>query len=135
MPSGGPKDITPPLVIKTTPAANSLNFNKKEVTIEFNELIQLKKLNEQFVTSPPFNKAPTVEARGSKLLIEFKEDLQANTTYTLDFADAIADNNEGNLLKNYSFSFSTGVITSYSIHYTKLYENQVCKWCWLVNLP
>ncbi len=110
MPSGGPKDITPPLVIKTTPAANSLNFNKKEVTIEFNELIQLKKLNEQFVTSPPFNKAPTVEARGSKLLIEFKEDLQANTTYTLDFADAIADNNEGNLLKNYSFSFSTGKV-------------------------
>ncbi len=108
MPSGGLKDETPPVLVKSTPENNALNYNKKEVIIEFDELIQLKEVMQKFVISPPLNEQPTIEARGNKLMITFNEDLQPNTTYSLDFADAVADNNEGNILENFSFSFSTG---------------------------
>lgn len=108
MPTGGAKDETPPVVVKSTPEANALNYQKKTIYIEFDELIQLKDYRSKFIVSPPVNEQPLVEARGNKLLVEFEEDLQPNTTYTLDFADAIVDNNEGNVLENYSFSFSTG---------------------------
>jgi len=108
MPTGGEKDETPPVVIKSIPEANALNFQKKTIYIEFDELIQLKDYRSKFIVSPPVNEQPLVEARGNRLIVEFEEDLQPNTTYTLDFADAIVDNNEGNVLENYSFSFSTG---------------------------
>lgn len=108
MPSGGEKDETPPVVVSSTPEANALNYKKKTIYIEFDELIQLKDYRQKFIVSPPVNEQPIVEARGNKLEITFEEDLQPNTTYTLDFADAIVDNNEGNILENYSFSFSTG---------------------------
>ncbi|MBS2210364.1 Ig-like domain-containing protein [Carboxylicivirga mesophila] len=108
MPTGGTKDEIPPVVIRSTPEANALNYTKKTIYIEFDELIQLKDYRSKFVVSPPVNKQPIVEARGNRLMVTFEEDLQPNTTYTLDFADAIVDNNEGNVLENYSFSFATG---------------------------
>ena len=108
MPTGGPKDETPPVVVRSIPEASSLNYQKNEIYIEFDELIQLKDYRTKFIVSPPVNEQPIVEARGNRLMITFEEDLQPNTTYTLDFADAIVDNNEGNVLENYSFSFSTG---------------------------
>ncbi|WP_430810785.1 MULTISPECIES: Ig-like domain-containing protein [unclassified Carboxylicivirga] len=108
MPTGGEKDETPPRVVKSIPSANALNYKKKTIYIEFDELIQLKDYRSKFIVSPPVNEQPIVEARGNKLEVTFEEDLQPNTTYTLDFADAIVDNNEGNVLENYAFSFSTG---------------------------
>ncbi len=108
MPTGGEKDETPPVVIKSMPEANALNYKKKTIYIEFDELIQLKDYRSKFIVSPPVNKQPIVEARGNRLMVTFEEDLQPNTTYTLDFADAVVDNNEGNVIENYSFSFSTG---------------------------
>ncbi|PZX18600.1 Ig-like domain-containing protein [Breznakibacter xylanolyticus] len=115
-PTGGAKDEQPPRVRKSVPLDGALNFTGKEVSIEFDELIQLKDVNQKLVVSPPMNKVPTVVARGSELLVTFEEDLQENTTYTLDFADAISDNNEGNVLPNFRFSFSTGdVVDSLSV--------------------
>ncbi len=108
MPTGGEKDEDPPVVVRSTPRNNALNYQKNEIIIEFDELIELKDVRQKFVISPPMNEQPTVEARGNKLEVIFNEDLQPNTTYSLDFADAIVDNNEGNVLENYSFSFSTG---------------------------
>ncbi|MCT4644435.1 MAG: Ig-like domain-containing protein, partial [Carboxylicivirga sp.] len=108
MPTGGPEDEAPPVVVRSIPEANALNYQKKEIFIEFDELIKLKDYRTKFIVSPPVNEQPTVEERGNRVLITFEEDLQPNTTYTLDFADAIVDNNEGNVLENYSFSFSTG---------------------------
>jgi len=107
-PSGGPKDETPPVMLKSTPPLNSLNFQGKEITIYFDEIIQVKDIFQKLVVSPPMNKRPIVTARGKNLIIRFEEDLQPNTTYTLDFADAVSDNNEGNILDNFRFSFSTG---------------------------
>jgi uncharacterized protein (DUF2141 family) len=109
-PMGGPKDEEPPKVRKSTPAPNAFGYNKNEIRIEFDELIVLKDINQKLVVSPPMNTPPTVTERGNELVVEFQDSLQDNTTYTLDFADAIVDNNEGNILPEFRFSFSTGQI-------------------------
>lgn len=108
-PSGGIKDETPPVLLRSTPPINSLNFQGKEIIVYFDELIQIKDVFQKLVVSPPMNKRPVVTVRGKNLIIHFEEELQPNTTYTLDFADAISDNNEGNILDNFRFSFSTGL--------------------------
>lgn len=115
-PTGGPKDERPPVVVRSTPEANALNFKDDEILIVFDEIIQVKDIFQKLVVSPPVNTRPVVSARGKELLIRFEEDLQPNTTYTLDFADAISDNNEGNVLQDFRFSFSTGeVVDSMSV--------------------
>ena len=107
-PTGGPRDETPPVMIRSTPPADALSFLGDEIRIEFDEIIQVTDIFQKLMVSPPVNEAPVVTARGNTLLIRFQEDLQPNATYTLDFADAIKDNNEGNILENFTFSFSTG---------------------------
>ncbi len=110
-PTGGPKDERPPVMVSSNPQPNALNYKGRHIDIEFDELIQLKDINQKFVVSPPVNKRPVIDARGKRLRITFEEELQPATTYTLDFADAISDNNEGNVLNNFRFSFSTGEST------------------------
>ncbi len=107
-PDGGPKDIEPPYVVKSEPAMNALNFTGRKVLLTFNELVVLKDLNKNFVVSPPLLREPVVKALGKVLSIDLNNDLQPNTTYTLYFGNAIVDNNEGNVLQNYAFSFATG---------------------------
>ncbi len=110
-PTGGPKDEKPPVLVNSIPKQNALNFNGKTIELEFDELIQLKDANQKFVVSPPVNKRPIIDPRGKRIRITFEEELQPATTYTLDFADAISDNNESNILENFRFSFSTGEST------------------------
>ncbi len=117
-PTGGPKDETPPVLKKSTPEPNALNYQKKVVTIEFDENIALDNVYQKFITSPPLKKRANIEARANKLRIKFDDEevLQENATYTLDFADAIKDNNEGNAIPSFVFSFSTGeIIDSFAI--------------------
>ncbi len=107
-PEGGPKDEIPPRMVRSTPAADSKNFEGGEINIEFDELIQLKDVLQKVVVSPPVEKMPTIVGRSKIVNIKFEEDLQPATTYTIDFADAIQDNNENNPISNFTFSFSTG---------------------------
>lgn len=110
-PTGGPKDEKPPVLVASTPEENARNFKGNSIELEFDELIQLKDANQKFVVSPPLNKRPIIDPRGKRIRVTFEEELQPATTYTLDFADAISDNNEGNILENFRFSFSTGEST------------------------
>ncbi len=115
-PSGGPKDFDPPRVVKSYPKNGAMNFKGKEIKIEFDEIIKLNDVTNKLVVSPPLKKRPTVTSYAKKLSIKFQEDLQENTTYTLDFADAIQDNNEGNTIPSFVFSFSTGeVVDSFAV--------------------
>ncbi len=115
-PQGGPKDETPPEVVKETPENGTLNYKGNSIEILFNEYIQLDKVSENVLISPPQQRPPEVKAYGKKLYVNFEEDLQDSTTYTIDFGSAICDNNEKNPLEGYSFSFSTGdVIDSLQI--------------------
>lgn len=107
-PQGGPKDETPPKVLKETPQNGALNYQKKVVEVQFDEYIQLDKVSDNVLISPPQQRPPVVKAIGKRLQVQFEEDLQDSTTYTIDFGSAICDNNEKNALRNYSFSFSTG---------------------------
>jgi len=108
MPSGGPRDITSPKPIKSIPANYSIHFNKNKIEILFNEFILLRDLKTQLLISPPFNEMPDISIKGKTLVIELKEKLKENTTYTLFFGNAIIDLTEGNAVSSYEFVFSTG---------------------------
>ena len=107
-PMGGPKDETPPRVVRSTPDNYSTQFNDKRIEIEFDEFVQLKNINQELVVSPPQKEKPIVRLRNKTMIIDLKETLLDSTTYTFNFGQAIADNNESNLLENYQFVFSTG---------------------------
>ncbi len=107
-PEGGPKDTISPVVLYERPLSYSKDFSKKRVDIYFDEFIQLKQINEKFIISPPQAKKPKVSGRGKYVRVELLDSLRPNTTYSLDFADAIVDNNEGNPLGFYRYVFSTG---------------------------
>lgn len=107
-PEGGPKDETPPVVIAEVPVSFTKNFNKKRIDVYFDEFVQLKDINDKFIISPPLKKNPKVRLKGKYVQVDIGDTLRPNTTYSLDFADAIVDNNEGNPLGYYRYVFSTG---------------------------
>lgn len=107
-PTGGPIDVTPPKVIGSTPTENAIGNKKTKVIINFDEYIKLDKPNEKVVVSPPQLQQPEIKTVGKKISINLLDSLKSNTTYTIDFSDAIQDNNEGNPMGNYTFTFSTG---------------------------
>lgn len=107
-PEGGPKDTTPPKVIKCLPENQSAHNSRKKVSIYFDEYIKLENANEKVVISPPQMEMPEIKASGKKISVELLDSLKQNTTYTIDFSDAIVDNNEGNPLGLFTYSFSTG---------------------------
>ena len=107
-PDGGWYDETPPSVIGATPGDGSVNAKAKKINIFFDEFIKLENASEKVVVSPPQLEQPEIKATGKRISVELKDSLKANTTYTVDFSDAISDNNEGNPLGNYTYSFSTG---------------------------
>lgn len=115
-PTGGPKDKTPPKVIKETPKNLALNFSTNEIEIVFDEFIKLSQEFKEISISPALNKLPTFKYKKNVLTIKFTDSLEKNTTYTINFGKSIVDYNEGNILKNYSYVFSTGnIIDSLSI--------------------
>jgi hypothetical protein len=109
-PSGGPKDTIPPLLVRTIPIYNAVNFSGKRIEIKFNEYIKLNDAATQIYLSPPQAKRPQSEVRGKSVVVTFPTPLDSNTTYALDFGHSIQDNNEGNPFGTYTFSFSTGSV-------------------------
>ena len=107
-PDGGRYDETPPKVLVSYPADKATNSDKKKISIAFDEYIKLENASEKVIVSPPQIEAPNIRADGKRVRIDLYDSLQANTTYTIDFSDAIEDNNEGNPMGNYTYSFSTG---------------------------
>ena len=107
-PDGGWYDDTPPRVVHTDPADKGTGVMSKKVTITFDEFIKLEDATSKVVISPPQIEPADIKASGKKIVVELKDSLMDNTTYTIDFSDAISDNNEGNPMGNYTYSFSTG---------------------------
>lgn len=115
-PTGGLRDKKPPVVMESAPVNGSVNFAGKKVEITFDEFVTLDNINEKFMVSPPMKKKPIVSMKGKSVVVEFEDKLKENTTYTFYFLDAIKDLNEGNILNNFKFVFSTGsVIDSLSV--------------------
>ena len=107
-PDGGWFDDDPPVVIGSHPADQSTNVSDKKISIYFNEYIKLEDATNKVIVSPPQLEMPEIKAAGKRIVVELQDTLKENTTYTIDFSDAISDNNEGNPLGNYTYSFSTG---------------------------
>lgn len=109
-PTGGAKDRQAPKMLSEKPKNFTLNFSAKEIDIEFDEFIKLSNEFKEISISPSVNKLPIFKVRKNILNIKFQDSLERNTTYTINFGKAIIDYNEGNILKNYSYIFSTGNI-------------------------
>lgn len=107
-PDGGPFDEQPPVMLKSNPMQGATGVSRKKVTIDFDEYIKIENASEKIVVSPPQQRQPEIEAIGKHIDINFQDTLIDSTTYTIDFSDAIVDNNEGNPLENFVFTFSTG---------------------------
>jgi len=107
-PTGGPKDKTPPEVVEAVPENNSINFIGKRIEITFDEYVTLENANQNVLISPPLSQKPDIKLKNKTVVVKFKEDLALNTTYTINFGSAIKDLHEGNLFKDYVYSFSTG---------------------------
>lgn len=108
-PDGGPYDETPPKVVHTSPKFGAANEKHvKRVTIEFDEIVRIDNAMEKVVISPPQIQQPEIEANGRRITVTLLDSLKPDMTYTIDFADAIVDNNEGNPYGDYAFTFSTG---------------------------
>lgn len=110
-PTGGPKDTIPPVLIKTIPANETVNFTEKQIKIYFDEYIKLKDVNKKLVISPPQKNDPILTPVGTAskfITIKILDTLDANTTYAFNFGNSIVDNNEENELGNFKYVFSTG---------------------------
>ena len=107
-PTGGPRDLSPPLVVDFKPANGSMNMKEDKIVIKFSEFIILKKLNEQMVVSPQMPEKPIVKISGKKLIVELPDSLRDNTTYTIFFGDAVVNYKENIPVHNFSYVFSTG---------------------------
>lgn len=107
-PDGGPYDETPPKLVHTTPKFGSTGTNATKIVLQFNENIKLDNATENVIISPPQIEQPEIDAQGKKITIKLADSIKPNTTYTIDFSDAITDNNEGNSFGDYAFTFSSG---------------------------
>lgn len=108
VPIGGPKDITPPAVIREQPPNGSTDFKAKQIKITFDEYVTLSNPAENVLISPPFSVQPDFILKGKTLILKFKDTLQANTTFNMVFSHLIKDYHEGNSLDYYHYCFSTG---------------------------
>lgn len=107
-PTGGPRDSLPPQLLQVTPKDSSLNFKEKRISFYFNEYVDVQNIQENLIVSPTLKTNPVVEFKLRNVTVRIKDTLDENTTYSLNFGNAIRDINEGNELKNYTYVFSTG---------------------------
>jgi len=108
-PTGGIADSIPPEFVSVKPQNSKVGIRPQKIVIEFDERITLDKVSENVMISPPLEKIPTFSAKKKKVIIDLgQQKLQDNVTYTFNFSNAIKDVNEGNVLEQYSYAFSTG---------------------------
>ena len=107
-PGGGLYDETPPVLRLSEPADGAVNVSKKKITMRFDENIKLNNAMDKMTVSPPQEKSPVIMSNAKTLTIELGDSLKPNTTYSIDLADAVQDNNEGNPMEGLSLLFSTG---------------------------
>lgn len=107
-PTGGVKDSLPPVLIKASPAKGSRNVITNKITLDFNEYIDVTDLQQNLVISPLQNRNPSIVANPRSISLKFRDTLLPNTTYIINFGNAIRDINENNVLKDFTYVFSTG---------------------------
>ena len=107
-PEGGPRDELPPVYVRSNPAMGQLNVTNNKIHVDFDENIALDDAMNKIVVSPAQRTTPAISSNGKRVTIELRDTLIPNTTYTIDFADAVKDLNEGNVLDGLALDFATG---------------------------
>lgn len=107
-PQGGPKDTIPPVLLSVNPTDSSKNFKENRITFTFDEFVDIQNLVENLIVSPLPQITPQVDPKLKTVTVKLRDSLEENTTYTIDFGDAIKDFTEGNPIKNFTYTFSTG---------------------------
>jgi hypothetical protein len=107
-PQGGPRDTIPPVLLKANPGDSSRNFTGNRITFTFDEFVDVQSVQNNLLVSPTPRNTPAVDFKLNTVTIRLKDSLETNTTYSLNFGDAIKDYNEGNVLKEFTYIFSTG---------------------------
>ncbi|MBY0481025.1 MAG: Ig-like domain-containing protein [Chitinophagaceae bacterium] len=107
-PGGGPRDSIPPRLIGSIPKDSALNVSSSNIVLTFDEYIQLQSVNENLIVSPNPKSMPFVDYKLHNVTVKLKDSLEKNTTYAINFGNAIKDVNEGNLAKEFTYVFSTG---------------------------
>ena len=107
-PEGGPRDELPPVYVRSNPAMGQLNVKGNKITVEFDENIALDDAMNKIVVSPAQRTTPAISSNAKRVTVELRDTLLPNTTYTIDFADAVKDLNEGNVLDGLALDFATG---------------------------
>lgn len=123
--TGGDKDVQPPKELTSVPPNGSVNMKQQKVVITFDEFIRLNNLGSQLIVSPLMDNKPLITANGKKLIVKFDEPLKEETTYNLNFGEAIADITENNAAKGFKYVFSTGDLLdslSYSGNVAQAYD-------------
>lgn len=107
-PTGGPRDTIPPRLVNSSPPINSTSFTSNKIILTFNEYIEVKEAQNNVLVSPFQKINPVIDFKLKTVTVKLKDSLLPNTTYTINFGNAIVDNNEGNPLKDFTYVFSTG---------------------------
>lgn len=116
MPTGGPKDSIAPRLLSASPKLKSTNVTGNKITLTFNEYVEIKEAQTNVLISPFPKKSPTIDFKLKTVTVKLKDTLLPNTTYSINFGNAIVDNNEGNPLKDFTYVFSTGnIIDSFTL--------------------
>ncbi len=109
-PDGGPQDLSAPRLVSSKPENYSTSFSGHDIQLDFDEFISINNISSQLIISPLLKNQPETKIRKKSLLVHIEDTLLENTTYTINFGEGVADNNEGNKLANFQFVFSTGPI-------------------------
>lgn len=109
-PSGGPRDTLPPNLVSATPADSTLNFRGNRIALTFDEYVDLQDVQNNLLFTPTFETNPEVSVRARTVSVRFRDSLSPNTTYILNFGNAIRDINESNPVRNFVYTFSTGSV-------------------------
>jgi len=107
-PQGGPRDTIPPVLIKSNPGDSARNFTGNKIVFTFDEFVDVQDVQGNLLVSPMARINPVVDFKLREITVKLKDSLEANTTYTLDFGKAVKDITEGNIMKNFRYTFSTG---------------------------
>lgn len=107
-PGGGPRDLDPPRYVTSNPLPGQTGFDGRRIRVYFDENVQVKDAMTKIVVSPVQKTPPSVAAIGRYVQVDLRDTLIPDMTYTIDFADAISDLNEGNVLDGFATDFSTG---------------------------
>lgn len=107
-PAGGPRDSLPPQLVAATPPDSAKNIKPKRITLTFDEYIAQLQNTQDIIISPSIEKTPTIDSRLRTVTVKFQDTLESNTTYSINFGNSIRDVNEGNILQDFTYVFSTG---------------------------